>query len=123
PVDLMVKSDAPRWAAELGGLVLPTGGVRLTNIEGPITSLPGFEDGEWWVQDAAASIPAQMFGDLSGKRVADLCAAPGGKTAQLVNAGGRVTALELSPNRAKRLRSEEHTSELQSRENLVCRLL
>ena len=103
PIDLTVKSQSAEWAEKLGGIVLPNGSVRLTSIVGPISSLPGFEDGEWWVQDAAASIPAQMFGDLSGKRVADLCAAPGGKTAQLVNAGGRVTALELSPNRAKRL--------------------
>lgn len=122
PVDLMVKSDAAGWAEKLGGLVLPTGGVRLTNIEGPITSLPGFEDGEWWVQDAAASIPAQMFGDLSGKRVADLCAAPGGKTAQLVNAGGLVTALELSPNRAKRLAGNLARLKLEA-EIVVCDLM
>lgn len=105
PIDLTVKSEPAEWAEKLGGIVLPNGSVRLTSIDGPIASLPGFEEGEWWVQDAAAAIPAQMFGDLSGKRVADLCAAPGGKTAQLVHAGGHVTALELSPNRAKRLRA------------------
>lgn len=103
PVDLTVKSDAPGWAERLGGLVLPTGGVRLARLDGALAELPGFADGEWWVQDAAASIPAQLFGDISGLRVADLCAAPGGKTAQLAQAGADVTALEISPNRAKRL--------------------
>ena len=103
PVDLTVKSDPEGWADRLGGLVLPTGGVRLGKLDRSITELPGFEDGEWWVQDAAASIPAQLFGDIDGLRVADLCAAPGGKTAQLAHAGAKVTALEISPNRAKRL--------------------
>lgn len=104
-IDLTVKSDPKGWAERLNGIVLPTGGVRLAAFEGSIPSLEGFDDGAWWVQDAAASIPAQLFGDLTGKRVADLCAAPGGKTAQLVLAGGTVTAVEQSANRIKRLRS------------------
>ncbi len=104
-IDLTVKSDAQVWAEKLNGVVLPTGGVRLAAFDGSIPSLEGFEEGFWWVQDAAASIPAQLFGDLSGKRVADLCAAPGGKTAQLILAGGNVTAVEQSENRIKRLRS------------------
>ena len=66
-------------------------------------SLPGYGEGAWWVQDAAAALPARLFGDLTGKRVADLCAAPGGKTAQLALAGGEVTALDMSANRLKRL--------------------
>ncbi len=104
-IDLTVKSDPTGWAERLNGIVLPTGGVRLAAFEGSIPSLEGFDDGAWWVQDAAASIPAQLFGDLTGKRVADLCAAPGGKTAQLILAGGTVTAVEQSANRIKRLRS------------------
>jgi len=104
-IDLTVKSDAAGWAKRLNGAVIPTGGVRLSAFEGSIPSLDGFEEGEWWVQDAAASIPARLFGDLTGKRVADLCAAPGGKTAQLILAGGRVTAIDQSENRLKRLRS------------------
>ncbi|EPE96059.1 Fmu (Sun) domain-containing protein [Rhizobium grahamii CCGE 502] len=104
-IDLTVKDDAQRWAERLGGLVLPTGGVRLAAFEGSVPSLEGFAEGAWWVQDAAASIPAQLFGDLAGKRVADLCAAPGGKTAQLIRAGGNVTAVEQSENRIKRLRA------------------
>ncbi len=104
-IDLTVKSDAQGWADKLGGQVLPTGTVRLAPFKGSIPSLEGFEDGEWWVQDAAAAIPAKLFGDLSGKRVADLCAAPGGKTAQLVLAGAAVTAVEQSASRLKRLQS------------------
>ncbi|MCG2942397.1 16S rRNA (cytosine(967)-C(5))-methyltransferase, partial [Escherichia coli] len=74
-------------------------------VDGALTSLAGFAEGDWWVQDTAASLPAKLFGDIKGKRVADLCAAPGGKTAQLALAGAHVTALDLSANRLKRLRS------------------
>lgn len=102
-IDLTVKSDAEGWAAKLGGRVLPTGSVRLPAASGAIPALQGFEDGQWWVQDAAASLPAKLFGDLKGKRVADLCAAPGGKTAQLLLAGADVVALDQSGNRLKRL--------------------
>ena len=70
---------------------------------GAIQELPGFDDGMWWVQDAAASIPAQIFGEVSGKTVIDLCAAPGGKTAQLAVAGAHVVSLDRSANRLKRL--------------------
>ena len=66
--------------------------------------LPGFTEGQWWVQDAAAALPARLFGDVAGKTIADLCAAPGGKTAQLVHAGARVTAVDRSPGRMARLR-------------------
>ncbi|MGX5721082.1 RsmB/NOP family class I SAM-dependent RNA methyltransferase [Shinella zoogloeoides] len=102
-IDLTVKSDPEGWAAKLGGRVLPTGSVRLPAASGAIPALEGFEAGQWWVQDAAASLPAKLFRDLAGKRVADLCAAPGGKTAQLALAGAKVTALDQSGNRLKRL--------------------
>lgn len=102
-IDLTVKSDAASWSERLGGKVLPTGSVRLSSFSGRIPDLEGFEQGEWWVQDAAASIPAKLFPSLAGKRVADLCAAPGGKTAQLAQAGANVTALDQSGNRLKRL--------------------
>ncbi len=104
-IDLTVKADAEAWAKRLNGVALPTGGVRLAAFEGGIPSLEGFDEGAWWVQDAAASIPARLFGNLSGKRAADLCAAPGGKTAQLILAGGVVTALDQSESRLRRLRS------------------
>jgi 16S rRNA (cytosine967-C5)-methyltransferase len=66
--------------------------------------LPGFNEGQWWVQDAAAALPARLFGDLAGKTIVDLCAAPGGKTAQLAHGGARVTAVDRSPGRMARLR-------------------
>ncbi len=104
-IDVTVKSDPQKWAERLNGVVLPTGSVRLRRFDGPVTALPGFDEGEWWVQDAAASLPARLFGPLAGKRVVDLCAAPGGKTAQLILAGGEVTALDQSASRLKRLAS------------------
>ena len=101
-LDVTVKSDAPAWAEKLGGRVLPTGTVRAV-AHGTVTALPGFAEGAWWVQDAAAALPARLLGDIKGLRVADLCAAPGGKTAQLVAAGANVTAIDRSPARLKRL--------------------
>lgn len=103
PVDLTVKDDPEAWAARLGGWVLPTGSVRLDRPEGPVTALDGFAEGAWWVQDAAASIPARLFGDIAGRSVADLCAAPGGKTAQLLLQGADVTAFDQSASRLRRL--------------------
>ena len=102
-LDITVKSDAEQWATRLHGETLPTGSVR-TLLQGSVTMLPGFSEGEWWVQDAAAALPAQLFGDVTGKTIADLCAAPGGKTAQLAQAGARVVALDRSQNRMARLR-------------------
>ncbi len=102
-IDLTVKSDAEGWSQTLNGRLLPTGSVRLASFSGAVPTLEGFEDGEWWVQDAAAALPARLFGSLEGKRVIDLCAAPGGKTAQLVLAGADVTALDQSASRLKRL--------------------
>ena len=102
-LDLTVKRDAQSWAERLRGRVLATGTVR-TLAQGPITLLPGFNEGAWWVQDAAASLPVRLLGDVRGRSVADLCAAPGGKTAQLAFAGARVTAVDRSPARLARLR-------------------
>lgn len=102
-IDLTVKSDPQGWAAKLSSRLLPTRSIRLPAFEGAVSALAGFDEGEWWVQDAAASIPARLFGDLSGKVIADLCAAPGGKTAQLIAAGAEVFAVEQSANRLARL--------------------
>jgi 16S rRNA (cytosine967-C5)-methyltransferase len=102
-LDLTVKSDPDQWAERLHGRVLPTGSVRIA-AHGPIAALPGYPEGEWWVQDAAAALPARLLGDLRGRSVADLCAAPGGKTAQLAHAGARVTAVDRSDPRMARLR-------------------
>jgi 16S rRNA (cytosine967-C5)-methyltransferase len=102
-LDITVKSEPEPWAIRLHGETLPTGSVR-TLLQGSVTMLPGFSEGHWWVQDAAAALPARLFGDVAGKAIIDLCAAPGGKTAQLVQAGARVTAIDRSPNRMARLR-------------------
>lgn len=150
PIDLSVKDEAALWAERLGGLLLPTGSIRLmapvtpdtacdsdeespsagerlphpsmtpkTGMTGygeaihpasphpvtPISELTGYQEGAWWVQDAAAALPALLFGRaLAGKTALDLCAAPGGKTAQLAAAGATVTAVDDSPSRLQRLR-------------------
>ena len=83
--------------------MLPTGSVRVAKLAANVDELPGFAEGRWWVQDAAAALPARLFGDIAGQRVADLCAAPGGKTAQLVLAGADVTAVDASRSRLARL--------------------
>lgn len=104
PLDLTVKSDPAGWASKLGGLVLPTGSVRLRGREA-VTGLPGFTEGQWWVQDAAAALPARLLDVRPGERVADLCAAPGGKTAQLAQAGAQVVAVDRSGPRLRRLKA------------------
>lgn len=114
PIDFTVKSDPARWAGEFGGIVLPTGTVRIARLDRAVSELPGFAAGEWWVQDAAAALPARLLGDVAGKRVADLCAAPGGKTAQLALAGADVTALDMSRNRLKRLTANLDRLKLQA---------
>jgi 16S rRNA (cytosine967-C5)-methyltransferase len=102
PLDLTVRGDVQEWAKRLDAIVLPTGTLRRV-AGGAITSLPGYSEGAWWVQDAAAAIPARLFGDLTGKRIVDLCAAPGGKTAQIAAAGATVTAIDRSQRRLERL--------------------
>jgi 16S rRNA (cytosine967-C5)-methyltransferase len=104
PLDLTVKGAAAHWATRLGGRVLPTGSVR-TTAHGPVGGLPGYAEGAWWVQDAAAALPARLLGDVANARVADLCAAPGGKTAQLAVAGARVTAVDRAPARVARIKA------------------
>ncbi len=104
PIDLTPKDgDAAPLAERVGGLALPTGSVRLA---GPVqvSDLPGFETGDWWVQDAAAAMAARVLALQPGERVLDLCAAPGGKTLQLAAAGAKVTALDISDARMARLR-------------------
>ena len=93
PLDLTLREDAEAWCARLQATVLPTGTLRRP-AGGSVAALPGYAKGAWWVQDAAAALPARLFGDLAGREVVDMCAAPGGKSAQLAIAGGRVTALD-----------------------------
>jgi len=102
PLDLTTKSDPAGWAERLGGVVLPTGSVRLL-ARTPIPDLEGYADGEWWVQDAGAALPARMLEARPDERVLDMCAAPGGKTAQIALTGARVTAVDRSAERLKLL--------------------
>ncbi|PZQ48956.1 MAG: 16S rRNA methyltransferase [Rhodovulum sulfidophilum] len=105
PVDLTLRDPATAalWAERLGAELLPTGSLRLRERV-QLSALPGYAEGAWWVQDAAAALPARLLGDVAGLRVLDLCAAPGGKTLQLAAAGARVTALDVSESRLARLR-------------------
>ena len=111
PLDLTLRDDAETWRASLEGVLLPTGTLRRA-AGGALATLPGYAEGAWWVQDAAAALPARLFGDLAGREVVDLCAAPGGKTAQLATAGARVTAVDRSSRRLERLISNLQRLEL-----------
>lgn len=101
-LDLTVRSNAAGWAEKLGGQALPMGSVRLATHQS-IAELDGYDDGQWWVQDAAASLPARLLRAEPGEKIADFCAAPGGKTAQLALAGANVMAIDRSAERLKRL--------------------
>lgn len=103
PLDLTAKGDARALAEAVGGVLLPTGSVRLTQA-GQVSALPGYDKGDWWVQDAAAALPVQMLAPLKGEKALDLCAAPGGKTLQLAAAGADVTAVDTSEGRMARVR-------------------
>jgi 16S rRNA (cytosine967-C5)-methyltransferase len=117
PLDLTLKPGTPdeaqAWADRLGGTLLPTGSVRMAS-HGRVEDLPGFAEGAWWVQDAAAALVVSLAGDVAGRSVADLCAAPGGKTAQLAAAGAQVTAVDLSATRLSRLRDNLSRLHLQA---------
>ncbi len=102
PLDLTLRVDDDSWCEKLQAVRLPTGSLRRA-AGGAVTALPGYGEGAWWIQDAAASLPARLFNDVSGRRVVDLCAAPGGKTAQLASAGAEVTAIDRSTRRLDRL--------------------
>lgn len=101
-LDLTVKNDAAAWAERLGAELLPTGSLRYRG-DIAVTELPGYAEGAWWAQDAAAALPAQLLGSVRGQIVIDLCAAPGGKTAQLATAGARLMSVDRSNGRMARL--------------------
>ncbi|KHK90943.1 RsmB/NOP family class I SAM-dependent RNA methyltransferase [Novosphingobium malaysiense] len=105
PLDLALRDAAQtaQWADGLGGVSLMPGHVRLPRGTA-VEQLEGFRDGAWWVQDLAASLPARLLGSGKGRRVLDLCAAPGGKTLQLAAAGWNVTSLDISKRRLERLK-------------------
>jgi 16S rRNA (cytosine967-C5)-methyltransferase len=114
PTDFVLKE--PGASPLPDAVVLPGGILRIADT-GRVDALPGFSDGTWWVQDAAAALPARLFGDVQGKRIADICAAPGGKTMQLASLGANVTAVEREPQRLIRLR--ENLERLKLRADLV----
>jgi 16S rRNA (cytosine967-C5)-methyltransferase len=102
PLDLSLRENPEIWAERLGGVVLPTGSVRIKTPR-LVEELPGYKDGVWWVQDAAAALPVRLLGPLMGRHIVDLCAAPGGKTAQLLAGGAQVMAIDRSAPRVARL--------------------
>ncbi|WP_323783994.1 RsmB/NOP family class I SAM-dependent RNA methyltransferase [Thalassovita sp.] len=114
PLDLTAKSDAEAVAAATGGTLLPTGSVRLQQA-GQVSALPGFDAGDWWVQDAAAALPAKVLNAQPGEIVLDMCAAPGGKTMQLAATGADVTAIDLSESRIARVAENLTRTGLQAR--------
>lgn len=114
PIDLTKRAEAGTFPEADH---LPTGSLRLSEA-GQVSALPGYEAGDWWVQDAAAALPVRGLGDVSGLRLLDLCAAPGGKTLQLAAGGAEVTALDISENRLKRV--EENLARTGLRAEIVC---
>jgi 16S rRNA (cytosine967-C5)-methyltransferase len=114
PLDLSVKTDPEVWATRLGAERLGANTIR-RRAGGAIEDLPGYALGAWWVQDAGAALPARLLGDGGSRPVIDLCAAPGGKTAQLAVAGAEVIAVELSEKRAVRLRANLERLRLDAR--------
>lgn len=111
--DISVKSDPQVWAKKLGAMLLPTGSLRLDGSVA-LQDLEGFKEGAWWVQDAAAAIPATLLKDIHGHRVMDLCAAPGGKTMQLAVRGARVSAVDRSEKRLVRLSENLERTKLEA---------
>ena len=103
PLDLTAKGDPAALAEAVGGTLLPTGSVRVMNA-GQVSTMPGFAEGDWWVQDAAAAIPVRVLAPTEGETVLDLCAAPGGKTMQLAAAEAVVTAVDQSHPRMQRVK-------------------
>src|SRR5690606_19746845 len=109
---------AARLAETLSGVELPTGSVRLPTHQGRIDQISGFAEGAWWVQDAAAALPARLLGDVRGQSVIDLCAAPGGKTLQLAAAGAEVVAVDISEQRLQRVR--DNLARMGLRAEIMC---
>ena len=116
PIDLTVKESPEIWAKKLNGILFENGTVRLPALKTGIESSEGFKEGCWWVQDLAASLPVCLMPNIAGKKVLDLCAAPGGKTAQLLSKGAVVTAVDISPERLNTLK--ENVSRLNFNQNL-----
>ena len=115
-LDITCKSK--NVAEKLGGKILPSGTVRL-DVRGKINALPEYEKGIWWVQDFSSALPVRLLGDIKGKKVLELCAAPGGKTAQLLVKEAKVTCLDVSENRLKILQDNMDRLKLRP-EKIIC---
>lgn len=113
PLDLTAKTDVAAVAELTGGTILPTGSIRVQDA-GQVSAMPGFASGDWWVQDAAAALPVRILAPKTGESIVDLCAAPGGKTMQLAAAGARVTAVDDSEQRMKRVAENLERTGLQA---------
>ena len=118
-LDISVKENRDVWAQKLGGEVLPTGTIRCHFTEN-VPSLEGFSEGFWWIQEASAALPALLFSDVNGKNGADLCAAPGGKTAQLVMRGASVEAYDISEKRLEKLKENLIRLNIQEKVKVIC---
>ena len=116
-LDVSVKANASDWAVKIGGEAIAAQSVRLGKI-GDVTALEGFDAGDWWAQDVAASLPVQLLGDVKGLRVLDMCAAPGGKTMQLAAKGAIVTALDKSEGRLERVKENLDRTKLSA--EIIC---
>ena len=116
PTDITTKENPLPWAQNLNGVLFSNGTIRLAKSD-KIPEMEGFAKGQWWVQDLAASLPVLLLGDVKNKKILDLCAAPGGKTAQLLAAGAKVTALDIDAARMEKLK--ENIERLQLQENLT----
>jgi 16S rRNA (cytosine967-C5)-methyltransferase len=114
PLDLTAKVDPASVANATGGMLLPNGSIRLTS-SGQVSAMAGYDTGDWWVQDAAASLPVQVLAPQDGQNILDLCAAPGGKTMQLAAAGATVTAVDSSGARMSRVRENLKRTGLKAR--------
>ena len=119
PVDLTVKENHKTWAEKLNAEILPNGSLRLEGLK-KVSKTEGFVEGCWWVQDVAASLPALTAGNLCGKTVADLCAAPGGKTAQLALTADKVFAFDISALRIERLKENMARLNLSEKVETIC---
>ncbi len=117
PLDITIIENINFWKKELKGIILNNSTIR-TNFSGDISKMSGYKDGKWFVQDVASSLPCKLFGKIDGKKIFDLCAAPGGKTIQLINLGGKVTAIDISESRLKLLR--ENLKRLNLNANIIC---
>ena len=119
-LDLTLKPNVTLDLEAMEAQILPTGSVRRAASGADVPNLQGFTEGQWWVQDASAALPARLFGDLVGKTVIDACAAPGGKTAQLAVAGAKVIALDVAAARLARLRDNMKRLQLEDAVQVVC---